>query len=72
MAASFGAIDVPEIIGRDGWCRALNELGIPTHALRSITADPRTITLTFLAEVDGKKVAIGDGLATITHTIPIR
>lgn len=72
MNASFDAIDVPTSIDRAAWCRALNDLGMPTRTLRSISSDPRTITLTYFAEVDGKKVAVGDGLATVTLTIPLR
>lgn len=63
---------MPESIHRAAWCEVLQGLGIPTDGLRTIVADPRTVTLTFFATVDGKKIPVGDGIATVTHTIPLR
>jgi hypothetical protein len=63
---------LPPVVSRQDWVRALASIGIPTKGLRRVESDPRHLTLTYLAEVDGKKVIVGDVVAEVAHVVALR
>lgn len=64
--------NVPESVDRAKLMAALADLGIDTSNLRVLTADARTVSLTYLAvNAEGKKY-LTDGVPTeATYQVPI-
>jgi hypothetical protein len=74
MTIAFGTMLAPApSINRDALTEALKGLGIPVDGLRSVVIEPRQVTLTVYAENDsGQKIPLGDGVVSVTYSIPVR
>jgi hypothetical protein len=65
--------NVPAVINRQALMSALADLGIDTDHLASITADARTVTLTYYAVNDQGQKYLTDGTPTrLVYDVPLR